>query len=202
MEKGYFKSSTMLTWGWHQSMTVDLFTHLSALKKEEGDAGYVKGDECCNCFLFSGSNFFWYMPGNLLNTGSHVWNHCVSFGDAPACRAAFQCWDEKPGGFNKEMVSDKSMGKRAVSMPEGKKVERQDACLQAGYFFKCQSELVHETNIILSFVPLAASLCFGSFWVFFITSLCSAVFDLLFVMMQRYNRPRIVSMILRQRQNL
>jgi len=66
----------------------------------------------------------------------------------------------------------------------------------------CQSELVHETNIILSFVPLAASLCFGSFWVFFITSLCSAVFDLLFVMMQRYNRPRIVSMILRQRQNL
>ena len=49
----------------------------------------------------------------------------------------------------------------------------------------CQSELVHETNIILSFVPLAASLCFGSFWVFFITSLCSAVFDLLFVICKR-----------------
>lgn len=66
----------------------------------------------------------------------------------------------------------------------------------------CQSELVHETNMVLSFVPLAASLRFGSFWVFFLTSVCSSVFDLLFVMMQRYNRSRIVSMILRQRQNL
>lgn len=63
----------------------------------------------------------------------------------------------------------------------------------------CQSELVHETNIILSFIPLAASLCFGSFYVFLITSICGALFDLLFVIMQRYNRPRIIRIALRQR---
>ncbi len=63
----------------------------------------------------------------------------------------------------------------------------------------CQSELVHETNIVLGFVPLAASVRFGAFGVFLITSICSGAFDLLFVMMQRYNRSRIVKMIMRER---
>ncbi len=62
----------------------------------------------------------------------------------------------------------------------------------------CQSELVHETNIVFSFVPLAASVRFGAFSVFLITSICSAVFDLMFVIMQRYNRSRIVKMVIRQ----
>ena len=63
----------------------------------------------------------------------------------------------------------------------------------------CQSELVHETNIILSFIPLTASIYFGSFYVFLITSICGAIFDLLFVIIQRYNRPRIVKIALRQK---
>lgn len=63
----------------------------------------------------------------------------------------------------------------------------------------CQSELVHETNIILSFLPLMASRWFGAFYVFFVTSVCSALFDLLFVIIQRYNRPRVVKMALKQR---
>ncbi len=63
----------------------------------------------------------------------------------------------------------------------------------------CQSELVHETIIVLSFVPLMASVRFGSFFVFLATSVCSAAFDLLFVIMQRYNRARIVKMLPRQR---
>ncbi len=63
----------------------------------------------------------------------------------------------------------------------------------------CQSELVHETNIILSFVPLIASRWFGSFYVFLITSVCSAVFDLIFVIMQRYNRARVIKIALRKR---
>ncbi len=56
----------------------------------------------------------------------------------------------------------------------------------------CQSELVHETNMILSFLPLIASKWFGAFYVFLITSVCGAVFDLLFVIIQRYNRTRVV----------
>lgn len=54
----------------------------------------------------------------------------------------------------------------------------------------CRSELVHEVNILLSFLPVAASLWFGEFWVFLLTSLGGALFDLCFVLIQRYNRGR------------
>jgi len=56
----------------------------------------------------------------------------------------------------------------------------------------CQAELVHETNCIVSFLPLIASVWFGEFYVFLATSVCAALFDLIFVIIQRYNRPRLV----------
>jgi len=63
----------------------------------------------------------------------------------------------------------------------------------------CQSELVHETNMLLSFLPLIAVKWFGSFYVFLITSVCGAAFDLAFVIMQRYNRTRIIKLISKMR---
>lgn len=59
----------------------------------------------------------------------------------------------------------------------------------------CQSELVHETIVALSFLPIAFSIWFGALTVFIITSVISAAFDLLFVIIQRYNRPRIIRLI-------
>jgi magnesium-transporting ATPase (P-type) len=58
----------------------------------------------------------------------------------------------------------------------------------------CQSELVHEANVVLSFLPLVSSVWFGEFTVFFITSILSALFDLMFVFIQRFNRTRILKM--------
>ncbi len=55
----------------------------------------------------------------------------------------------------------------------------------------CQAEVVHELIMLLSFLPLLAAIPFGSFGVFLMTSLAAAVFDGLFVMLQRYNRPRL-----------
>ena len=51
----------------------------------------------------------------------------------------------------------------------------------------------------MSFLPLLASVPFGAFWVFFLTSLGGAVFDLSLVILQRYNRPRVVRLARRQR---
>lgn len=59
----------------------------------------------------------------------------------------------------------------------------------------CRAEIIHEVNFILSFLPLLFSLKFGAFLVFLITSLAAACFDLLFVIVQRYNRPRILRII-------
>ena len=59
----------------------------------------------------------------------------------------------------------------------------------------CQAELVHEVIAVLSFLPLLAAILFGSFPVFLITSVLSACYDLCFVIMQRFNRPRILKLI-------
>ncbi len=61
----------------------------------------------------------------------------------------------------------------------------------------CHSELVHETIAVLSFLPLFAAIPFGAFPVFLITSLLASAFDLSFVAMQRYNRPRVLRVIAR-----
>lgn len=62
----------------------------------------------------------------------------------------------------------------------------------------CQAELVHETNMVFSFLPMIAVIWFSSFGVFLITSVCGAAFDLVFVMIQRYNRPRVVKLALKE----
>lgn len=63
----------------------------------------------------------------------------------------------------------------------------------------CQSELVHETNMVLSFFPLLAVRWFGAFYVFLLTSIGGALFDGLFVVMQRYNRMRILRILSKKR---
>lgn len=59
----------------------------------------------------------------------------------------------------------------------------------------CQAEIVHEVIVVLSFLPILAYIPFGALGVFIITSLLSACFDMMFVIMQRYNRPRIIKLI-------
>lgn len=63
----------------------------------------------------------------------------------------------------------------------------------------CQAELVHETIVVLSFLPIGAAAVFGSFYVFLITSLCAAAFDLCFVIIQRFNRARVMGAVMRER---
>lgn len=62
----------------------------------------------------------------------------------------------------------------------------------------CQAEIVHEINMPLSFVPVVFTVWFGSFWVFLITSCAAFLFDGIFVVTQRYNRPRLLRLMKRQ----
>ena len=59
----------------------------------------------------------------------------------------------------------------------------------------CQAEVVHEIIVLCSFLPLAAVPFFGVLPVFLITSTLAAAVDLIFVIAQRYNRPRIFRLI-------
>lgn len=63
----------------------------------------------------------------------------------------------------------------------------------------CQAELVHEVIATLSFLPVVASVWLGEPVVFAVTSVLAAAFDLLFVVIQRYNRPRVLRIVERLR---
>ena len=56
----------------------------------------------------------------------------------------------------------------------------------------CGAEIVHETIMVLSFLPLMTVPFFGAFPVFLTTSVLASLYDGIFVMAQRYNRPRLV----------
>ncbi len=56
----------------------------------------------------------------------------------------------------------------------------------------CQAEFIHELNAVLSFLPLFASIWFGQFYVFLFTSVAASIYELMFVIIQRFNRPRLI----------
>lgn len=62
----------------------------------------------------------------------------------------------------------------------------------------CQAELVHEVIIMMSFLPIIEGIWFGDYMIFVVTSVLAAGCDLVFVMMQRYNRQRIMKLMKRR----
>lgn len=58
-----------------------------------------------------------------------------------------------------------------------------------------QAEIVHEIIIILSFLPCILIIWYGVPLVFILTSIFGALCDLFFVMIQRYNRPRVIRLL-------
>lgn len=58
-----------------------------------------------------------------------------------------------------------------------------------------QAELVHRVIMLLSFVPLLFIIPFGTPLVFILTSIAACLIDMVFVIIQRYNRPRVLRLL-------
>ena len=56
----------------------------------------------------------------------------------------------------------------------------------------CQAEIVHEVIMALSLLPIAAIPFLGGAVAIFITSFLSMLIDFVFVILQRYNRPKLL----------
>ncbi len=56
----------------------------------------------------------------------------------------------------------------------------------------CQAEIVHEVIMVLSLIPMALIPFLGGEAALIITSVLAMLFDFLFVIIQRYNRPKLV----------
>lgn len=53
-------------------------------------------------------------------------------------------------------------------------------------------EIIHEISMILSLLPMLLIIPLGSAWALIITSVLAFLIESLFVMLQRYNRPRVL----------
>lgn len=62
-----------------------------------------------------------------------------------------------------------------------------------------KSELDHWINQIISLLSVLFSLIWGRFAIFLITAICAMLFDGQFIVIQRYNRPRIMKVIAREK---
>ena len=56
----------------------------------------------------------------------------------------------------------------------------------------CQAEIVHEVIMALSLLPIILIPCLGGTAALIITSVSAMLFDSLFVILQRYNRPKLI----------
>ena len=66
-----------------------------------------------------------------------------------------------------------------------------------------QSEVGHRIIMPLSFVPIVLIVPYGAAGVFIVTSILSSLMEVPFIMIQRYNRPRVIKWIkLREEQNV
>lgn len=53
-------------------------------------------------------------------------------------------------------------------------------------------EVDHWTNVVISLTTLLFPLLWGKFWLFFVVAVLCILFDLQFVAIQRFNRPRVL----------
>ena len=61
----------------------------------------------------------------------------------------------------------------------------------------CQAEVVHEIIMLLSLLPILLIPILGGAAAMIVTSVLSMLFDSLFALLQRYNRPRLVGVMKR-----
>ena len=58
-----------------------------------------------------------------------------------------------------------------------------------------KSELDHWINEVISLTTLLFAIVWGEFWIFFVTAIAAMLFDGQFIIVQRYNRPRVLKAI-------
>lgn len=61
-----------------------------------------------------------------------------------------------------------------------------------------KAETDHWINEVISVSAIFFSLVWGQFWIFLITSLAAMIFDAQFIVIQRYNRPRLLKLAKRK----
>ena len=65
-----------------------------------------------------------------------------------------------------------------------------------------KSEVDHWINEIISVSTMFFAIIWGQFWIFCLTAIIAMIFDSQFIIIQRYNRPRIVKILEREKRKI
>lgn len=84
-------------------------------------------------------------------------------------------------------------GKALTYNPEAFDLEKNSLSEVAETMAK--SEVDHWINEVISVTSIFFSLIWGEFWIFLVTAVAAMIFDAQFIVIQRYNRPRIMKII-------
>ena len=64
-----------------------------------------------------------------------------------------------------------------------------------------KSEVDHWINEFISITTMFFGLIWGEAWIFIVTAIAAMIFDGQFIVIQRYNRPRVIKLIEKQKKN-
>ena len=156
----------------------------------------------CVCF------FFYYIAGvesgALLWTGVvffmimyHLWLRLIMGNVSKLIKINpnHRWFDEKK--FEKKLYSilkvKKWKGKALTYNPEAFSLKNHT--LEEIALTMCKSEIDHWINEVISLTAILFCLIWGKWWLFAVTSLAAMIFDGQFIVIQRYNRPRIARIL-------
>lgn len=152
--------------------------------------------------------------GNILNNGIalwvgitaftilyHFWVRIIMGNASKMLKINYKQWWFKERAFERKLYKllkvknwkDKSL----TYNPESFSVKEHSLVDIANTMSK--SEVDHWINEVISLSTLLFALIWGEFWIFLLTAILAMAFDSQFIFIQRYNRPRIVKLIERNK---
>ena len=131
----------------------------------------------------------------------HLWMRIIMGNITRLFRISYKSWWFREKGFEKKLYQilrvKKWKGSALTYNPGSYDLKSRTLTEIADTTAK--SETDHWVNILISASTLILGLVWGMLWIFAVTAFAAALFDSQFIIIQRYNRPRLVKLIERGR---
>ena len=127
----------------------------------------------------------------------HLWMRIIMGNVTKLFNINYKQWWFKERRFEKKLYKKlrvkKWKGKALTYNPELFSIK--DYSLEEIANTMTKAETDHWINEVISLSTLLFAIAWGHFWIFLVTAIVAMLFDAQFIVIQRYNRPRIVKIL-------
>jgi len=154
------------------------------------------------CFILYYSNI--YKNESLLWVGIisfmimyHLWLRIIVGNISKHIRINYNHWWFKEKPFEKKLYRILRINnwKNKVPTYDPQQFSLKDHSLEEIATAMTKAELDHWLNQFISLSSILFAFLWGQFWIFIITAIAAMLFDGQFILIQRYNRPRVLQLI-------